>query len=187
MLFKLLSGLPVFTTEATARIALPMLADAARVAERNGAPMFTQDDVIRLLQHVTHITPHEPFEIGDVTLTPRPSGHIVGAVGLSLEHRPTGFRVWHTADFNTVATPTTDAAWIPPVAEPADAVVPETTYGTLELPSRKTQNGDFIAKVKRVLGEGGRVLVPTFALGRAQDVFLTLTRQLPSYRSTSTA
>lgn len=60
-----------------------------------------------------------------------------------------------------------------------DAVVSETTYGTLELPARKTQNADFVAQVKRVLGEGGRVLVPTFALGRAQDVLLTLTRQLP--------
>jgi Cft2 family RNA processing exonuclease len=59
-------------------------------------------------------------------------------------------------------------------------VVTETTYGNLELPSRKKQNGDFIGQVKKVLGEGGRVLAPTFALGRAQDVLLTLTRQLPS-------
>jgi hypothetical protein len=29
-------------TEPTARIALPMLTDAARVAERNGAPLFSQ-------------------------------------------------------------------------------------------------------------------------------------------------
>lgn len=179
LLFKLLPGLPVFMTEATARIALPMLLDAARVAERNGAPLFTQDDVLRLLQRVTLVAPHAPFDVGEVTLTPRPSGHIVGAVGLLLEHCPSGFRVWHTADFNTVATPTTDAAWIPPTAEAVDAVVSETTYGSLELPARKTQNADFVAQVKRVLGGGGRVLVPTFALGRAQDVLLTLTRQLP--------
>jgi Cft2 family RNA processing exonuclease len=87
--------------------------------------------------------------------------------------------VWHTADFNTVATPTSDAAWTPPVAEAVEAVVSETTYGRLELPGRKTQNGAFIGQVKRVLADGGRVLVPTFALGRAQDVLLTLTRQLP--------
>jgi Cft2 family RNA processing exonuclease len=178
LLSKLMPSLPVFMTEATARIALPMLLDAARVAERNGAPLFSQDDVLRLLQHVTLMEPHTPFEIGEVTLTPRPSGHIVGAVGLLLEHRPSDFRVWHTADFNTVATPTADAAWIPPVAEAVEAVVSEATYGRLELPSRKTQNGDFIGQVKRVLTEGGRVLVPTFALGRAQDVLLTLTRQL---------
>jgi len=178
LLSKLMPGLPVFMTEPTARIALPMLTDAARVAERNGAPLFSQEDVLRLLQHVTLFTLHTPFDVGEVTLTPRPSGHIVGAVGLLLEHRPSGFRAWHTADFNTVATPTTDAAWTPPVTEAVEAVVSETTYGRLELPSRKTQNGDFIGQVKRVLAEGGRVLVPTFALGRAQDVLLTLTRQL---------
>jgi Cft2 family RNA processing exonuclease len=179
LLTKLLPGIPVWMTDATARIALPMLSDAAKVATRNGAPLFTEADVVRLLQHITPITPHEPFEIGEVTLTPRPSGHIVGAVGLLLEHRPTGLRVWHTADFNTVGTPTTDAAWAPPIAEPVDTVVSETTYGTLELPARKMQNTDFVAQVKRILGGGGRVLVPTFALGRAQDVLLTLTRQMP--------
>lgn len=174
----LLPDLPVYMTEATARITLPMLLDAAKVAQRNGSPMFNERDVVKALQQVTTFAPDSPFEIGEVTLTPRVSGHIVGAVGLLLEHR-SGFRVWHTADFNTVATPTTDAAYLPPVPEEVDVVVSETTYGNLELPSRKKQNGDFIAQVKKVLGEGGRVLVPTFALGRAQDVLLTLTRQLP--------
>jgi Cft2 family RNA processing exonuclease len=182
VLLKLLPDLPVFMTQATARLALPMLSDAARVAQRNGAELYTEDDVIRLLQHVTTIEAHVPFEIGEVQLTPRPSGHIVGAVGLLLEHRPSGFRVWHTADFNTVATPTTDAAWIPEEPEAVDAVVTETTYGTLELPARKSQNSDFVEQVKRVLAGGGRVLVPTFALGRAQDVLLTLTRQVPGVR-----
>ena len=140
--------------------------------------MFSEADVIKALQDVITVTVDVPFEIGEVTLTPRVAGHIVGAVGLMLEHR-SGFRVWHTADFNTVATPTTDAAYMPPVAEAVDVVVSETTYGNLELPSRKKQNGDFVAQVKKVLGKGGRVLVPTFALGRAQDVLLTLTRQLP--------
>lgn len=174
----LFPDLPVFMTEATARITLPMLLDAARVAQRNGSPMFTEADVAKALQQVTTFAPDVPFEIGKVTLTPRVSGHIVGAVGLLLEHT-SGFRVWHTADFNTVATPTTDAAYLPPVPEAVDVVVSETTYGNLELPSRKKQNGDFVGQVKRVLGNGGRVLVPTFALGRAQDVLLTLTRQLP--------
>ena len=140
--------------------------------------MFNGSDVLKALQSVTTFTPNVSFEVGEVTLTPRISGHIVGAVGLMLEHT-SGFRIWHTADFNTVATPTTDAAYIPPVPEEVDVVVTETTYCSLELPSRKKQNGDFIAQVRKVLGEGGRVLVPTFALGRAQDVLLTLTRQLP--------
>lgn len=178
LLSKLLPGLPIYTTAATARIALPMLLDAARVGERNGAPLYSEADVVQLLRQVTLIEPHVPFEIGELILTARPSGHIVGAVGVLLEHRPTGFRIWHTADYNSVATPTTDAAWTPPVPEAVDAVVSEATYGTLELPARKKQTGDFIGQVRRVLEGSGRILVPTFALGRAQDVLLTLTRQL---------
>ncbi len=78
--------LPVFMTEATARITLPMLLDAAKVAERNGSTMFNKSDVVKALQSVTTFTPNVPFGIGEVTLTPRASGHIVGAVGLMLEH-----------------------------------------------------------------------------------------------------
>lgn len=80
VLLKPLPDLPVFMTEPTARLALPMLSDAARVARRNGAPLFSEDDVVRLLQSVSLIEPGVPFEIGEVTLTPRSSGHILGAV-----------------------------------------------------------------------------------------------------------
>jgi Cft2 family RNA processing exonuclease len=94
VLLKLLPDLPVFMTQATARLALPMLSDAARVAQRNGAELYTEDDVIRLLQHVTTIEAHVPFELGEVQLTPRPSGHIVGAVGLLLELCEELTRLW---------------------------------------------------------------------------------------------
>jgi len=57
-------------TEATARITPPMLLDAAKVAERNGSPMFNQADVVKALQSVTTFTPNVPFEIGEVTLYP---------------------------------------------------------------------------------------------------------------------
>lgn len=95
----LLPNLPVYTSEATARIGLPMLLDAARVAQRNGSPMFTEADVVKALQQVTTFTPNVAFEVGEIKLIPKVSGHIVGAVGLMLEHQ-SGFKVWHTADFN---------------------------------------------------------------------------------------
>lgn len=49
LLTKLLPGIPVWMTDATARIALPMLSDAAVVATRNGAPLFSEADVVWLL------------------------------------------------------------------------------------------------------------------------------------------
>ena len=52
--------LPVFMTDATARITLPMLLDAAKVAGRNGSPMFTEADVVKALQQVTTLSPDVP-------------------------------------------------------------------------------------------------------------------------------
>jgi hypothetical protein len=90
----LFPDLPVYMTQATARITLPMLLDAARVAQRNGSPMFNEADGVKALQQVTTFAPDSPFEIGEVTLTPRVSGHIVGAVGLMLEATLSGGLTW---------------------------------------------------------------------------------------------
>jgi predicted metal-dependent RNase len=57
---------------------------------------------------------------------------------------------------------------------PVDLVVSEATYGDTNLPSRKSQVQQLIGAVKQVLEQGGRVLIPTFALGRAQELILIL-------------
>jgi Cft2 family RNA processing exonuclease len=54
------------------------------------------------------------------------------------------------------------------------AVVSEATYGDTTLPNRKEQVRELIATLRTVLTEGGRVLIPTFALGRAQELILLL-------------
>ena len=154
MLKRLYPKLPVYINDATARITLPMLLDAARVGQRNGSPMFSEQDVVNALQNVTVFQRGEPFEIEQVTLTARQSGHILGAVGIKLKHQG-GFSVWHTADFNTVATPTTDAAHIPPVPEPVDAVVSETTYGTLSsCPTARSRTPTFSGRSGRYWHKG---------------------------------
>lgn len=86
VLKRMYPKLPVFMGEATATITLPMLLDAARVGQRNGSPMFSEPDVINALKAVTLFSVDEPFELGEVEITPRNSGHILGAVGLKLEH-----------------------------------------------------------------------------------------------------
>ena len=52
-------------SEATLRISLPMLLDAARVSQRSGSPMFTEADVMRTLQGVITFSPELSFEIGE--------------------------------------------------------------------------------------------------------------------------
>lgn len=76
----LLPDLPVYMTETTARITLPMLLDAARVAERNGSPMAGEEDVEKALQHVITSASDVLVGISEVMLIPRVGGHIVEAL-----------------------------------------------------------------------------------------------------------
>jgi len=56
----------------------------------------------------------------------------------------------------------------------ADAVITEGTYGDAIHANRKEQERALVATVARVVGRGGRALLPAFAVGRAQEVALIL-------------
>jgi uncharacterized protein len=59
---------------------------------------------------------------------------------------------------------------LPAQVTPVDAVVSESTYGDTLLPARKEQVRTFVTAIGETLRGGGRVLIPSFALGRAQEL-----------------
>ena len=115
---------------------------------------------------------------GSFTLELRDAGHLLGAVS-ALIHSPgarggAGATVYHSGDFSNIAGSTTPPAYKPPSPLAVDAVVSESTYGDTNLPSRKEQIRAFVAGLRGTLESGGKVLIPTFALGRAQEVIAVL-------------
>ncbi|MDZ7703619.1 MAG: MBL fold metallo-hydrolase [Trueperaceae bacterium] len=165
-------NLPVYATRATQRIALEVLSDAVRVGEIQGAPLYDASEALRAAADIKTLTPFEPLSFAGGQITCYPAGHVLGAVGLLIE--TDAGRVFHTGDFSNIATLTTESAYLPPQPIPVDAVVSEATYGDTQLPGRKDQISGFIEAIGQVVGRGGRVLVPTFALGRAQELVLLL-------------
>lgn len=161
-------NLPIYCTEATARIATLVLADTLKVSTAQGAPLFSSDEMkctlerLRPVPYFTRISDH------GFAFTLFPSGHLLGAASVLIE---SGNRtVFHTGDVSNVATPVVDAAWLPAAVTPVDAVVSESTYGDTLLPSRKEQVRTFVSAIGETLRGGGRVLIPSFALGRAQEI-----------------
>ena len=175
LLKKRFPNLPVYATPATARIALEMLKDAVKVQKSQGAPLFELHDVAAALAGIRTIQPGQPFSLGhdSVTATAYPAGHLLGAVSYLLE-TPHG-RVFHTGDVSNVGGYTTDAAALLDHPPPCDVVVCESTYGdTVSHVSRKSEVRRFADTVGETLRQGGRVLIPAFALGRSTEVALTL-------------
>ncbi len=77
------------------------------------------------------------------------------------------------------------ATTIPPAAAPqsgskladlpeADILITESTYGADTHPSRRSQESDLIKAIVEVVTAGGNVLIPAFALGRAQEIILAI-------------
>lgn len=64
------------------------------------------------------------------------------------------------------------AAWIDPVKP--NILITESTYATTIRDSKRARERDFLKKVHDCVASGGKVLIPTFAVGRAQELFILL-------------
>ena len=175
--------LQIYCTEATARIAGLVLADTLKVSTDQGFPMFTPGEFKRTLERLQPLPYFERVSDHGFAFTLFPSGHLLGAASVMIESGSR--RVFHTGDVSNVDTPVVNAAWLPEQVTPVDAVVSESTYGDTLLPSRKEQVRTFVGAIGETLRGGGKVLIPSFALGRAQEITQILqtamaSGQLPS-------
>ena len=169
---KLFPNLPIYTTRASQRLALEVLTDAVKVAKAQGAIIYGLGDAMHAVAEMHIIKPFEPFSFAGGRFSVYPAGHILGAVGILIETEEG--KIFHTGDFSNITTLTTEEAYRPPTPISVDAVISEATYGDTILPGRKEQIRELIEAVGTVIEGGGRVLIPTFALGRAQEIILLL-------------
>ena len=170
--------LPIYCTEATARIAALVLADTLKVSTEQGYPLFGLGEMKRTLERLRPIPYFHTIGDHGFRLTLYPSGHLLGAASVLIESG--GRTVFHTGDVSNVATPVVDPAYMPKEIVPTDAVISESTYGDTLLPSRKEQVRTFVTAIGDTLRGGGRVLIPSFALGRAQEVSQILLTSMAS-------
>lgn len=175
---RMFPQLPVYATRATKRIALEVLSDAVKVSEMQGAALFTLGEAMHAVANIQTLVLATPLPFNGGQLRVYPAGHILGAVGVLIE--TAAGSAFHTGDFSNIAGLTTPAAYQPPAPVSVDAVVSEATYGDTPLPSRKQQVQQFVEAIRTVIDGGGRVLLPTFALGRAQELTLLLVNHMIS-------
>lgn len=142
-------NLPIYCTEATARIATLVLADTLKVSTAQGAPLFSPGEMKRTLERLRPVSYFTRVSDHGFAFTFFPSGHLLGAASVLIESG--GRSVLHTGDVSNVATPVVDAAWLPAGVTPADAVVSESTYGDTLLPSRKEQVRTFVTAIGETL------------------------------------
>jgi metallo-beta-lactamase family protein len=181
---------PVFATPATCELAGLLLPDAGHLQEeealyanRHGfsrhhpaLPLFSEDDARRVLKQFRRVDFHAEFEpVPGMRMRCIPAGHILGAASVHVR--------WdgHTLLFSGDLGRQQDLLMRPPEVPPAaDHVVVESTYGD-RLHADEDPATVLAEVVSRTAARGGVVVVPAFAVGRAQAL-LHLIAQLKAQR-----
>ena len=166
---------PVFASLPTKRLAEIMLRDCMKLSASRGTPLYTKMEIDRCLELITETSFDTPFRFKDLTITFRKAGHILGAATIIVDGTR---RIVYSGDFSTTGTPITPGPTIPNPMEKCDLMFSEVTYGGRKLERREDEEKRMLGKIKWILKEGGRVLIPSFALGRAQEVIGLLVSEM---------
>jgi Cft2 family RNA processing exonuclease len=174
-------------TPATAALMPEMWADAKRVMEQQAndmaeygwlAPLYGEPEVEAAEKSLRPLAYGRPHNIKDLTIQLFDAGHILGAAGVVITAGDQ--RAVITGDIYNLPQLSVGKAQLPPkLAREADLLVIESTYCDRRHRDRALQIQDFVRAIAEVVGGGGRVLIPAFGLGRAQEVALMLREQLP--------
>ena len=174
---------PVYCSEGTADLLPVMLRDAAyleaefanyanRTAyshHKPALPLFTEQDVELVLHHLSPQKRNQWIHLApDVKVQFINAGHIIGAsmVQFSLTY-PNGTRILtFSGDLGHSRSPTIRP---PDTISETDALVLESTYGD-RLHPRHHVVTEFAAIAKRTFDRGGVLVIPAFAVGRAQEI-----------------
>ncbi|HLP07253.1 MAG TPA: MBL fold metallo-hydrolase [Opitutaceae bacterium] len=180
----------VWSTPATLELARLILDDAARLQaqdakrtnrhrERAGQspvePLFDETDVAAIAGRFRALSYERAVEVAPgVEVQAFESGHTLGSASLVLRADDAGARrtLVFSGDLGPRHAPILrDAACI---AERADLVFLESTYGDRDHRSLASTVKEFRELVAHAAERGGKILVPTFAVGRAQQILYHL-------------
>ncbi|MGC2289482.1 MAG: MBL fold metallo-hydrolase [Thermoplasmata archaeon] len=166
-----LSRLPhtrVVATPVTVAVTELMARDTLKVARLEGyLEPFTADDIRSLGGRFYPVDRRGTFRQHGLEVELFPAGHIPGATMFLYRGEKD---LLFTGDLQTIPTHLVDGAR-PPECE---ILVIESTYAGREHPDRRATEDRFRAKIEETVDRGGKVIVPAFAVGRAQEVIMAL-------------
>lgn len=168
---------PIFCSSATKDLCEILLLDSAHLQEQDAEyanrrgfskhkpalPLYTTPDAERALARLTPVTFNATHAIGeDAHILLRHAGHILGAA--IVEFTWQGQKIVFSGDLGRYGDPT---MLDPTPIEAADYLVVESTYGNRRHDARLPQDA-LLEVVERTVQRGGTVIIPAFAVGRAQ-------------------
>ena len=175
----------IVTTRLTADLLDIMLMDSAHIqesdaewknrkAERSGAPkvepLYTIADAARVREFMTTCEYDQPIPIVEgVTATFVDAGHLLGSASIIVEatEGTETRKIVFSGDLGNINQPIIRD---PTPVSGADYVVMESTYGDRNHTEVWSYTDDLAAIIDETIGRGGNVIIPSFAVGRTQEL-----------------
>jgi len=184
---------PIYCTPATRDLCAVMLEDSAEIQSQDAAyinrkiekggsdmepvePLYDQRDVLGTLGLMVTVPYHRPMQIADhVSLTFYDAGHVLGSAIVALDVDVVGDqrRLVFSGDLGRRNMPILRD---PEVPEGASCLLLESTYGDRTHDPIERMEDDLEEVIVRTVERGGKVIVPSFALERAQEIVYSLKR-----------
>ncbi len=183
----------IYCTHATYDLAKIMLRDSAHLMEEDAhyanlkkfskhtpaLPLFDYSDVVKSLALFKPISYNEEIFLGDdFYATFIDAGHILGSASIVLEQKKNGIRIGFSGDLGRKNSPILKK---PSFLKNLNYLVLESTYGDRVHPNIDPMD-DLEHVIKETVARGGSIVIPAFAVGRAQNLLFYLSKLLEKKR-----
>jgi cleavage and polyadenylation specificity factor subunit 3 len=154
-----------------------LIQDSVRVSNTSSTSdqrtsLYTEQDHVSTLPQIETIDFYTTHTISGVRVTPYPAGHVLGAAMFLINIA--GLNIFFTGDYSREQDRHLVAAAVPQNVGKIDVLITESTFGISNAPPRAERETALMKSISGILNRGGKVLMPVFALGRAQELLLIL-------------
>ena len=167
---------PLYCSRPTRDLSALLLLDYLQIAQReNKKAPYTSKGIEEMIKHCIPLEYGEVSDIApDMRLTLQNAGHILGSSTVHVHIGDGLYNILYTGDMKFERTKMFDMTSTDYAR--AEALIIESTYGSHEdvLPLHREGEAALMDAVKKTIARGGRVVIPSFAVGRAQDVIAIL-------------
>jgi len=173
---------PIYCTEPTLPMMNVIQLDAIKVAAAQGrVPMYSEADVKQIMRQAITLSYGTVTDISpDIKLVLSNAGHILGSATCHFHIGNGDHNFVYTGDLKFGKSILFESAnWNYPRVE---TLLIESTYGAKEdiQPTREEVEAAFVNAINAILRDGGKVLIPIPAVGRAQEIMMVINQYMKS-------
>ena len=178
-LFKFGYNGPIYCTEPTLPLMNLLQMDSVKISKSNGTFLpYELRDVNEVIKHCITLPYGKPTDISpDITISLNNAGHIMGSATVHLNIAG-AHNILYSGDYKYAKTQLLDSALS--VYPRVETLITESTYGNTTdiMPDQYTVYRNFTDSINKTLSEGGKVLIPVPAVGRAQEIMLIIDKEM---------